>query len=166
MSEIVNKVAASGLITIDLEEWYPRQQRIQIDIAPQLWQGLALKEKDYRDWVKNHDWQSYQNAYVAVHCSVDAIIPNWAFMLVTSALSGITIKTVFGSLKDLETQIFYDIISQLDAEYYRDKRIVVKGCGSLPIPLSAYTELVNKLQPVVKSIMYGEPCSTVPVFKR
>ncbi|MBL0315546.1 MAG: DUF2480 family protein [Flavobacteriales bacterium] len=166
MSEIINKVAASGLITLDLEDWYPTGDRVCIDIANQLWQGLALREKDFREWIKTHSWEQYRDAYVAVYCSVDAIVPNWAFMLVASALNGISRKTIFGTLITLEEINYREIISKLEIENYRDKRVVIKGCSNKPVPVSAYVDLLNKLQPVAKSIMFGEPCSTVPVFKR
>lgn len=166
MSEIINKVAASGLVTIDLEGWYPEGDRRVIDIAQQLWQGMALREKDFRDWIKNNDWEQYKDAYVSVYCSADAIIPNWAFMLVASSLAGISKKTVFGAPETMDVMLFHDFISELDIENYRDKRLVIKGCSNKPVPVSAYVDLLNKLQPVAKSIMFGEPCSTVPVFKR
>jgi hypothetical protein len=166
MSEIINKVAASGLVTIDLEEIYPSEKRMLLDIKDQLWQGLALKEKDFREWLKSADFEMYRNSFVAVTCSVDAIIPNWAYMLVASKLEGIAKRVFFGSLDLLENIVFSELIASLDAEAYRDKRIVIKGCSDKPVPTSAYVELVNKIQPVAKSIMFGEPCSTVPVFKR
>jgi hypothetical protein len=166
MSEIINKVAASGLVTINLEEIYPEGKRMSVDIAAQLWQGIALKEKDFRDWIKLHDWEQYRDAYVAVYCSADAIIPHWAFMLVVSALSGIARRAVVASPPELESLIFRDLIFSLDPEVYRDARVVIKGCSDREVPVSAYSDLVFHLQPVVKSLMFGEPCSTVPVFKR
>jgi hypothetical protein len=125
-----------------------------------------LKEKDFREWIKTNDWERYRGHFVAVTCSNDAIIPNWAYMLVASALSGVARKVVFGSVDQLETAIFSELIAALPGEEYADKRLVIKGCSDLPVPVSAYVELVAKLQPVAKSIMFGEPCSTVPVFKR
>ncbi|MFN0030899.1 MAG: DUF2480 family protein [Flavobacteriales bacterium] len=166
MEEILNKVAASGLITIDLEEIYPEGERVLLDIKDQLWQGLALREKDFREWTKANDWSVYQNKFVAVTCTLDAIIPNWAFMLIASKLEGIAKRTVFGKLETLEVVLFNELIAQLHVEEYRDKRLVIKGCSDKPVPTSAYVELVNKLQPIAKNIMFGEPCSTVPVFKR
>jgi hypothetical protein len=127
---------------------------------------LALKEKDFREWIKTNDWERYRGHFVAVTCSNDAIIPNWAYMLVASALSGVARKVVFGSVDQLETAIFSELIAALPGEEYADKRLVIKGCSDLPVPVSAYVEIVAKLQPVAKSIMFGEPCSTVPVFKR
>ncbi len=166
MSEIVNKVAASGLVTIDLEEIYPSAERAIFDIKDHLWQGLALREKDFREFVKENNWEAYQDKYVAITCSADAIVPNWAYMLVASKLEGIASKIVFGSSEILETIIFRELIDALPSEDYRDKRLVIKGCSDKPVPSSAYVDLVTKFQPVAKSIMFGEPCSTVPVFKR
>ena len=166
MEEIINKVANSGLITINLEEIYPAGNRMSIDVKDQLWQGLALREKDFREFVKSHDWDQYLNCYVSVFCSADAIVPTWAYMLVASKLSGVAKRVVFGTQQELEMVVFQELIDQLDLEPLRDGRIIVKGCSDLPVPISAYVALVERLQPVVKSIMFGEPCSTVPVFKR
>ncbi|MDZ4823413.1 MAG: DUF2480 family protein [Flavobacteriales bacterium] len=166
MSEILNKVASSGLISLDMEEMYPEGERVLLDIKNQLWQGLALREKDFREWLKTNDWSVYSNKFVAVTCSVDAIIPHWAYMLVASKLEGIAKRVVFGNVETLEQTLFTELISKINIEDFRDKRLVIKGCADKPVPVSAYVELVNKLQPVAKSIMFGEPCSTVPVFKR
>jgi hypothetical protein len=166
MDEIVNKVAASGLITVDLEELYPVGERVSIDIADQLWQGLALREKDFRTWIQSNDWSIYQGKHVAVFCSVDAIIPAWAYMLVASALSDYATTIVHGNAAELEKVLFRNMIDSLNVNEYRDKRCVVKGCSNLPVPQSAYAHLVVKLRPVARSIMFGEPCSTVPVYKR
>ena len=166
MEEIVNKVAASGLVTINLEEFYPAGDRVSIDLAEQLWQGLALREKDFRSWIQTHDWSQYQGKHVAVFCSVDAIIPAWAFMLVASALSDYAVTVVQGNRNELEEVLFRNVVDGLDLTAYQDKRCVVKGCSNLPVPQSAYTHLVVRLRPVVRSIMFGEPCSTVPVYKR
>lgn len=166
MEEIVNKVAASGLVTINLEEFYPTGDRVSIDLAEQLWQGLALREKDFRSWIQTHDWSQYQGKHVAVFCSVDAIIPSWAFMLVATALSDYAVTVVQGNRNELEEVLFRNVVDGLDVTAYQDKRCVVKGCSNLPVPQSAYTHLVVRLKPVVRSIMFGEPCSTVPVYKR
>jgi hypothetical protein len=166
MDEIVNKVAASGLVTIDLEELYPAGDRVSIDLADQLWQGLALREKDFREWILSHDWHQYKGKHVAVYCSVDAIIPAWAYMLVSSSLSDYAATVVHGNVSELELVVFRCMIDALDLSEYRDKRCVVKGCSKLPVPHSAYSHLVVRLRPVVRSIMFGEPCSTVPVYKR
>ncbi|MFN6380531.1 MAG: DUF2480 family protein [Flavobacteriales bacterium] len=164
--EIVNKVAKSGLITINLEEMYPEGDRVGFDLKDLLWQGLALREKDFRDFLKDHVWSLYQDKYVAVFCSVDAIIPHWAFMLVTSHLTGIAHLVHIGSVLEMETAIFKKIIEEINVLEYTDQRLVIKGCSDRPVPQSAYADLVFRLQPVAKSIMFGEPCSTVPVFKR
>jgi len=164
--EIVNKVAKSGLITINLEEMYPEGERVEFDLKDLLWQGLALREKDFRDFLKDHDWSQYQDKYVAVFCSVDAIIPHWAYMLVSSHLTDIARFVYIGGTSEMETAIFKKIIEEINVADYADQRLVIKGCSDRPVPQSAYADLVFKLQPVAKSIMFGEPCSTVPVFKR
>ncbi len=166
MDEIVNKVAQSGLVTIDLEEIFPSGDRVVIDIKDQLWQGLALREKDFREFIKTNDWEVYRDKYVAIICSVDAIVPLWAFMLVASKLEGVAKRFVLGDVQTLDIIIFTDLIQSLSQEEYRDKRVIIKGCSDKPVPKSAYVELVAKIQPVAKSVMFGEPCSTVPVFKR
>lgn len=164
--EIVNKVAKSGLVTLDLGELAPKGERANFDIADHLWQGLVLKEKDFREFVKESDWSQYGNQLVAVYCSADAIIPDWAFMLVVSALRPHAQRVVVGASETMETLLFTEAIRALNPEEYLDARIVVKGCGDIKIPPAAFAEVVNHLQPHVRSIMYGEPCSTVPVYKR
>jgi len=166
MEEIVNKVANSGLITIDLGEMYPEGERVLFDIKDQLFQGLILREKDFRTFIASHVWSQYTNKYVALTCTADAIIPDWTWMLLASAMQPFTKKIVFGDLEKLETVLFTEVLSAFDPEQYRDARVVIKGCGDKPVPKTAYIELTRVLQPVVKSIMYGEPCSTVPVYKR
>ena len=166
MEEIINKVENSGLITIDLGELYLPGERVLIDIKDQLFQELILREKDFREFIKSHDWAQYKEKYVALTCSADAIIPDWTWMLLASALEPFAKKIVFGSIDVLETVLFDEILSNFNVEQYRDARIVIKGCGDKPVPKYAYIELTRKLQPIVKSIMYGEPCSTVPVYKQ
>lgn len=166
MEEITNKVVNSGLITIDLGELYPPGERVLFDIKDQLFQELILREKDFREFIKTHDWSQYKDKYVALTCSADAIIPDWSWMLLASALEPFAKKIVFGSIEILETVLFCDILTNFNIEQYKDARIVIKGCGDKPIPKSAYIELTRKLRPIVKSIMYGEPCSTVPVYKQ
>lgn len=165
-NEIVNKVAQSGLITIDLEEYYPKGDRVLFDIKNLLFQGLILKEKDFREFVKNEDWSKYQNKYVAIVCSADAIVPTWAYMLLTTQLEPFAKKVVFGNLEVLETVLYDEILSTIKPEDYTDAKIIIKGCGKLPVPIAAYVELTRILRPVAKSIMYGEPCSTVPLYKQ
>ena len=163
---IVNKVALSGLVSLDLAEFYPQGERIVYDIKDNLFHGLILREKDFREFVKEHDWTQYRDKHVAVTCSADAIVPTWAYMLLASKLQPFAATVVFGSLETLETVLFDRAIRKIDPEQYRDQRIVVKGCGDIPVPTSAYVELTARLMTVAKSVMYGEPCSTVPIFKR
>ena len=164
--EIVNRVANSALITIDLETLYPEGSRMSLDIAPWLLEGIVLREKDFRAAVKAHDWSQYQDAFVAVHCSSDAIIPGWAYLLVSLQLAPFAKKVVVGTAEELETVLFSEIIQQLPTEAYQDKPVIIAGCANKPIPQNAYILLAQKLQPVAKSIMYGEACSSVPLFKR
>lgn len=165
-TEIVNRVEKSGLITIDLQKLLPLEERVEIDIAQWLDSGIILREKEYREAIKNHKWENYQNKYVAVNCSSDAIIPFWAYMLVVSELTDIAKLSIQGSLSDLEKEIIRLTIQQIKEEEYKDERIIIKGCSDIRHPEYAFSLMVSKLQPYVKSIMYGEPCSTVPVFKK
>lgn len=162
---IVNRVANSKLRTFDLEEIYPEGKRILFDVKDWLFQELILKEKDFRYFVKNHDWSQYKNSFVAVTCSVDAIIPSWAFMLVASELTPIANKVVIGDLELLETVIYQELISFVDFKDFADKPVIIKGCADKPIPDSAYAFLIAKLQPIAKSILFGEACSSVPLYK-
>lgn len=164
-NEIVNKVALAGIITLDLEELYPPGQREVFDIAPLLWEGIALKEKDFRAFLKEHDWSAYAGRFVAVHCSADAIIPTWAYMLAATYLQPHAAFVTQGDAEQLERAIFTRFVQQLDVGPFQGARVVVKGCSKLPVPLNAYVELSAKLLPVVKSLMFGEPCSTVPLYK-
>ena len=164
--QLINKVAQSGLVTIDLEEFYPAGERIVFDIKEFLFQGLILREKDFREVIKNLDWKSYTDKYVSLVCSADAIVPTWAYMLLVSNLEPYAKKVVFGDLETLETVLYDEILSKISIAEYKDARVVIKGCGNLPVPKAAYIELTRLLRPVAKSIMYGEPCSTVPIFKQ
>jgi len=164
--EIINKVAQSGLITIDLEDYYTHGKRVEIDLKEILFQGLILREKDLRDFLSNYKFEDCQNAYVNIYCSVDAVIPTWAYMLITSTLQPYAKKIYFGTKEDLETNLFKETIDNLNLKEFVDGKIIIKGCGNLPVPISAYVALTEKIKPVVKSIMYGEPCSTVPIYKR
>lgn len=166
MDEIVNKVANSALEVFDLEDYYPKGIRTQIDISQWLFEGFLLKEKDFREALKNHNWSQYQDHLVAIHCTTDAIIPAWASILVTSHLVPFVGKAVLGNLSDLETSLYQDILSKIDYSNYLDKPIILKGCSKKPVPESAYILAIQYLQPVAKSIMYGEACSAVPLFKR
>jgi len=162
---IINKVATSGIITLDLEELYPQGERVVFDLKPLLWQEIALKEDDLRAFIKTHDWSQYKGKFVSVHCSADAIIPTWAYMLVATSLQPFAAFVTHGDVDQLERAVFTRFVQQLDIEPYRGSRVVVKGCSKLPVPLNAYVELGAKLMPVVKSLMFGEPCSTVPLYK-
>lgn len=165
MDEIKNKVANSKLITIDLEDYYPEGNRVLFDIKDWLFEEIILKEKDFRASVKNHDWSQYQDNYIALTCSTDAIIPSWAYMLITASLTLFAKKVIVGSLTELETSIYQDIITNLPTESYKGRPIIIKGCSNKPIPETAYLQLITQLIPIAKSIMYGEACSTVPLFK-
>ena len=167
MSEpFVNKVADSGLITLDLEKWYPREETAVFDIKDYLFMGMILKEKDFREALKAKDWTIYQDKNVALTCSVDAIIPVWAYMLVADNLQPFANEIVMGDEKELHKTIFLKNLSAIDVQEFDDKRVVIKGCGETPIADYVYMEITKLLRPVAKSIMYGEPCSTVPVFKK
>ncbi|WP_257666128.1 DUF2480 family protein [Parapedobacter tibetensis] len=163
---IVNKVAQSGLVTVDLGNFAPLGERVVYDIKDNLFHGLILKEKDFREFVKLHDWQQFEGKYVAITCSADAIVPTWAYMLLANRLEPYAKEIVFGDLAVLETLLYEKVLEKLDMEQYRDQRVVVKGCGDIQIPESAFVKFTTMLSKVAKSIMYGEPCSTVPVFKR
>ncbi|MEI6086066.1 MAG: DUF2480 family protein [Bacteroidota bacterium] len=162
----VNKVAESGLITLDLEAFYPKGEIKTFDLKGFLFMELILKEKDFRAALQTTDWSVYQDSFVAITCSVDAIIPMWAYMLVASYLQPIAKDVVFGDEQKLINTIFIKNMASFDAASYEDKRVVVKGCGELSIPETAYVEITNRLRPFVKSIMFGEPCSTVPIYKK
>jgi hypothetical protein len=163
---IINKVAESALTSLDLEEYYPKGETAVFDLKDHLFMGLILKEKDFRTALQTFDWEQFRNKNVAITCSVDAIIPMWAYMLVASYLSPVAKEVVFGEEKNILNTLLVRNISQIKGEEYTDKRVVVKGCGDVPIPEAAYVEITNKLRPFVKSLMYGEPCSTVPIYKR
>ena len=164
--EIVNRVAKSPLITFDLEEIYPKGKRMRLDLSQWLEQGFILREKEFRTALKTFDFSPYQSAYVALHCSTEALLPAWAHLLVTSHLQQFAKKVVWGSLEDLETAIFQSLIEAIDPQAFKDKPVIIKGCADKNIPPSAYIALVEKLQPHVKSLMYGEACSSVPLYKK
>jgi hypothetical protein len=166
MEPIVNKVAESGIVTIDLEQFYPKEEIAVFDLKEHLFMGLILKEKDFRTALQSLDWNQYSNKNVAVTCSVDAIIPVWAYMLVASYLQPFAKHIVFGDDKMLVQMILLKNIGTISPEEYIDKRVVIKGCGEVSIPDAAYMEITAILRPYVKSIMYGEPCSTVPIYKK
>src|SRR6195952_5594081 len=163
---IINKVAQSGLVSLDPASFYPQGERVVYDIVDNLYMGLMLREKDFREFVKGHDWEQYAGKNVAITCSADAIVPAWAYMLIANRLAPYAVEVVFGDADVLETVLFVKSIAKMDTEQYRDQRIVIKGCGDVPVPVSAYVELTKKLTPIVKSLMFGEPCSTVPIYKK
>ena len=163
--EIINRVANSALVTIDLEEYHHPGERVILDIADNLYQGLVLREKDFREFVKTNDWSEFRDKNVAITCSADAIVPTWAYMLLTSKLEPYANMVVFGTLDLLEQSLFKQAFSKIDISEFNNAKVVIKGCGDLPIPESAYVEITRILTPVVASIMYGEPCSTVPIYK-
>ena len=165
-TEIINRVASSGLVTLDLEEYYHPGERIVYDLKDNLYMGLILKEKDFRAFLKEHDWRQYADKNVAITCTEDAIVPTWAYMLLTLQLQPHAHAVVYGSLADLEEKLYFDAIARLNPEAYRDARVVVKGCSKVPVPTAAYVELTRVLRPVVQSLLFGEPCSTVPLYKR
>lgn len=167
MAEVfINKVAESGLITLDLEEWYPKEEVAVFDLKDHLFMGMIVKEKEFRESLKSFDWEQFRNKYVSVVCSADAIIPVWAYMLVASYLQPVCLDLVIGDETELRKQLFLKKLNTIKAEEYADQRVIVKGCGDLPIGEFAYMEITKLLRPHVKTLMYGEPCSTVPVYKK
>ncbi|MFT0713872.1 DUF2480 family protein [Flagellimonas lutimaris] len=164
--EIVNRVAQSKLITFNLEDYYPKGERKVLDIKDWLYEGFILREKEFRAHVEAHEWTEYQDAYVALQCSSDAIVPGWAFMLIASKLQPYAKKVVQGNLDQLETALYQSILENLDVTEFMDKPVIIKGCSNKPVPENAYIMAVARIQDVAKSVMYGEACSSVPLFKR
>ncbi|WP_375446427.1 DUF2480 family protein [uncultured Fibrella sp.] len=163
---IVNRVTNSGLVTLDLEAYYHPGERVVYDLKDNLFMGMILKEKDFRAFLKEHDWSQYAGKNVAITCSEDAIIPTWAYMLLTLQLQPYAHTVVYGTLQDLDEKLYFDAIKSIEPEAYRGAKVVVKGCSKVPVPTAAYVELTRVLAPVVQSLLFGEPCSTVPLFKR
>ncbi len=166
MSEIINRVAQSALATFNLEDYYPKGERVLLDIKDWLYEGLILREKEFRAAIGSHDWEQYKDAYVALTCSTDAIVPGWAYMLIATELQPHVKKMLIGDLEQLETSLYQEIIEQLDLSDYKDKPVIIKGCSNKPVPPNAYLWITSKMQIVAKSVMYGEACSSVPLFKR
>lgn len=164
--EIINRVANSKLVTFDLEEIYPKGERVAFDISGWLSEGIVLRESEFREKASEHDWAQYQDKYVALFCSTDAIVPGWAYLLLSLHLAPLAKKVTVGSLDELESILFAELLQNIDISKYIDKPVIIKGCAHKPIPQNAYVLLAQKLQPVTKSIMYGEACSSVPLFKR
>lgn len=165
MEEIQNRVANSALEIFDLEDYYPKEIRTQIDLSQWLYEGLILKEKDFRNHLKNHNWSQYQNQLVAINCSTDAIIPAWASILVAIELAPFSKKVVNGTLEDLDSALYEALLSKVDYSVYKNKSVILKGCSKKPVPMRAYVLVACNLQPFAKSIMYGEACSAVPLYK-
>jgi hypothetical protein len=164
--EIVNRVANSVLQVFDLEDYYPEGERVSVDISQWLWEGFVLREKDFRESLKNHDWQQYTDKYVALYCSTDAIVPAWAYMLVTVYLQPYAKYTLQGTVEELNTQLYSGILNKIDYAEFTGKPVIIKGCSKKPVPQQAYTMAVQKLMPVAKSLMFGEACSSVPLYKK
>lgn len=166
MTDIKNRVAESKLITFDLEELYQEGPREVLDIKDWLYEGFILREKEFRAHLDAVDWSQYQDTYVALTCSTDAIVPGWAFMLVTSKLSPFAKKVVVGCLETLETSLYQEQLAQLHLEPFKDKSVIIKGCSNKPVPENAYILAMTQIQKVAKSVMYGEACSAVPLYKK
>ena len=165
-NEIINRVANSSLITFDLEKLHVAGGRAVYDIKDHLYEGLILREKDFREHVKTHSWSDYQDKLVSIVCTADAIVPTWAYMLLAVALKPYARRVFFGSVEEMEKELFHEKLSAIDWEQYRNAKVVVKGCSDVHVPVSAYVEATAQLSSVAASVMYGEPCSTVPIFKR
>lgn len=163
---LINKVANSGLITINLENYYPDAPITLFDLKDYLFKELILKEKDYRAALKEHDWSQYQGHILCVYCSNDAIIPTWAYMLVSSYAEQYVSSIYQGDANDFLNFYYHDYIHKMDVSEYADERLIIKGCSNKPVPPGAYMALTQRLRPLAKSIMYGEPCSTVPIYKQ
>ncbi len=164
--EIINRVAQSNLVTFDLEDYYPKGERIVLDVKEWLHEGYILKEKEFRSYVNEHDWPQYKDAFIALTCSTDAIIPGWANMLIASKLQPYSKMFVVGDLEQLETSLYQSTIEKLDITPFKDKQVIIKGCSVKPVPPNAYLWATIKIQTVAKSVMYGEACSSVPLFKK
>ncbi|WP_366185614.1 DUF2480 family protein [Flavobacterium ovatum] len=165
MDEIINKVAESKLEVFDLEDYYPKGQRVQIDISQWLIEGFLLREKDFRESLKNHDWSQYQDQLVAIHCSTDAIVPAWSSILVAIQLAPFAKKIVDGTIDDLNASLYEELLPKIDFSVYENKAMIIKGCSKKPVPTRAYILAAHHLQPYARSIMYGEACSAVPLYK-
>lgn len=164
--EIVNRVANSPLMSLDLEDYWDEHQRAVIDLKDVLHEGLILREKDFREYVKSHDWSAYRDKHVAIDCTAEALIPSWAYMIIVSRVEPYAQSIIVGSAEDLTLHLYIKAFDNMDFEQFRDGKVVIKGCSNKPVPPSVYAEVTRRLSPFVSSIMYGEPCSTVPVFKK
>jgi hypothetical protein len=164
--QIINKVSGSSLSTFDLETYFEPGERILFDIKDQLYEGLVLREKSFREFIKNHDWSKYRDKLVAITCSTEAIVPTWAYMLLGIALKPFARRVVFGSLQELEIENYRQVLSKIDWSLFRDAKVVIKGCSKVEVPVAIYVDVVDRLMPYASSLMFGEPCSTVPLFKK
>ena len=164
--QIINKVASSALVTFDLEDFFEPGERILLDIKDQLYEGLLLREKPFREFIKSHDWSQYESKFVAIVCSTEAIVPTWAYMLLAIALKPFAKRVVFGSLNDLEIENYRVALSKIQWASFKDAKVVVKGCSKVDVPVAIYVDVADRLRPYAASIMFGEPCSTVPLYKR
>jgi hypothetical protein len=165
-SQIINKVAASALVTFDLEEYFQPGERVSIDIKDRLFQGLIIKEKDFRDFVKEHNWEQYSQKFVAIYCSADAIIPTWVYMLLAISLQPYARRIVYGTLDELEISLFRERLAEVDWVQFKNAKVVIKGCSKVNVPTAVYVEATTQLMAYASSLMFGEPCSTVPLFKK
>lgn len=163
---IVNRVAKSGLISLDLEDFYDSGERVLYDLKDNLFMGLILKEKDFREFLKSHDWSQYSGKNIAITCTEDAVIPTWAYMLLAIQLEPFAKTIVFGNLEDLEQKLYDEALAKINFEEYAGAKVVVKGCSKVAVPTTAYVEVTRRLRPYAQSIMFGEPCSTVPLYKK
>lgn len=163
---ILNRVAQSKLVTFNLEDYYPEGKRRRLDIKDWLHQGFILKEKEFRSFVEDHDWQQYKGDYVALHCSTEAIVPGWAYMLISTKIQPYARQVIVGDLEELESAIYLAVLSELDLAPFKDKPVIIKGCSNKPVPQNAYLWAASKIRQVAKSVMYGEACSSVPLYKR
>ncbi|MFB6305675.1 MAG: DUF2480 family protein [Flavobacteriales bacterium] len=165
-NKIEKKIQKGALNIVEPNKFFPDGERIEYDIKDNLYEGVILKEKDFREFVKEYDWSRYEGKYVAINCSVDAVVPSWAYMLLASSMAPYAKKVIFGTKQDLEKELLKEAIESFDAKKYEGGRVIVKGCGDERVDEDAYVRLTTKLQPYAKSINYGEPCSMVSVFKR
>lgn len=166
MEKTLNKIVSSSVITFDLEDLYPKGERITYDLKINLFQELILREKDFREFVKNHDWSQYQGKFVHVLCSADAIVPMWAFMVVVSNIQPFAKKVIIGTSEELESELYRDIFNSFDWQQFEEAKVVIKGCSKIQIPNYVYGEVTRRLAPIAKLIMFGEACSSVPVYKK
>ena len=164
--EIINRVANSVLQVFDLEDYYPEGERVGLDISGWLWEGFVLREKEFRDTLKNHNWEQYNGKFISLYCSTDAIVPAWAYMLITTYLQPFAKNIIQGRDEDINIQLYQEILNNLDYSEYEGKPVIIKGCSRKPVPQEAYVMATQKLMLVAKSLMFGEACSSVPLYKK